>query len=181
MRQGAKNATALAVALCFSFMAKVVPAQIAETLVLSNENQNASEHRPHLDPRVDPWVLQKQRSYLDPRVDPWVPKNTLPPPLPTLEELPLSQGSGAVLRVLDKVAAYTVEVILPNHSFDDFGNLNIRLDECRYLAFDPTANAYAHVTLTDPQKPKSDFSGWMIASSPALSAFDHPRYDVWII
>jgi hypothetical protein len=25
------------------------------------------------------------------------------------------------------------------------------------------------------------FSGWMIASSPALSAMDHPRYDVWIL
>lgn len=25
------------------------------------------------------------------------------------------------------------------------------------------------------------FSGWMFASSPALSAMDHPRYDVWVL
>jgi hypothetical protein len=25
------------------------------------------------------------------------------------------------------------------------------------------------------------FSGWMIASSPALNAMDHPRYDVWLL
>ena len=25
------------------------------------------------------------------------------------------------------------------------------------------------------------FSGWMLASSPALSALDHPRYDVWVL
>ncbi|MCW8843320.1 MAG: DUF2155 domain-containing protein, partial [Rhodobacteraceae bacterium] len=25
------------------------------------------------------------------------------------------------------------------------------------------------------------FQGWMIASSPALSALDHPRYDVWVL
>jgi hypothetical protein len=25
------------------------------------------------------------------------------------------------------------------------------------------------------------FSGWMIADSPALSALDHARYDVWIL
>jgi hypothetical protein len=25
------------------------------------------------------------------------------------------------------------------------------------------------------------FSGWMFAESPALSALDHPRYDVWLI
>jgi hypothetical protein len=30
--------------------------------------------------------------------------------------------------------------------------------------------------VTDPV-----FSGWMVASSPALSALDHPRYDVWVL
>jgi len=25
------------------------------------------------------------------------------------------------------------------------------------------------------------FSGWMFAESPALSALDHPRYDLWVI
>ncbi len=25
------------------------------------------------------------------------------------------------------------------------------------------------------------FSGWMIASSPALNALDNPRYDVWLL
>ena len=28
---------------------------------------------------------------------------------------------------------------------------------------------------------KALFDGWMIASSPALSALDHPRYDVWVL
>ena len=26
-----------------------------------------------------------------------------------------------------------------------------------------------------------DFRGWMIASSPALMALDHARYDIWLI
>ena len=25
------------------------------------------------------------------------------------------------------------------------------------------------------------FAGWMIASAPALSALEHPRYDIWVI
>ncbi len=25
------------------------------------------------------------------------------------------------------------------------------------------------------------FSGWMLASAPALNAMDHPRYDVWAL
>lgn len=28
---------------------------------------------------------------------------------------------------------------------------------------------------------KKIFSGWMFASSPALSALDHPVYDVWVL
>src|SRR5690606_39209743 len=31
------------------------------------------------------------------------------------------------------------------------------------------------------EKAKWVFSGWMFASSPALSAMDHPVYDVWVI
>jgi len=27
----------------------------------------------------------------------------------------------------------------------------------------------------------AEFSGWMFADSPALSALDHPRYDLWVI
>ena len=26
-----------------------------------------------------------------------------------------------------------------------------------------------------------EFSGWMIASTPALSAMDHSRYDIWVM
>ncbi|MEZ5716636.1 MAG: DUF2155 domain-containing protein [Paracoccaceae bacterium] len=25
------------------------------------------------------------------------------------------------------------------------------------------------------------FTGWMVASSPALNAMDHRRYDVWVL
>lgn len=30
-------------------------------------------------------------------------------------------------------------------------------------------------------KPAKVFSGWMLASNPAISALDHPVYDVWVI
>ena len=36
------------------------------------------------------------------------------------------------------------------------------------------------VTLTDGAD-QPVFSGWMIASSPALNALDHARYDVWVM
>jgi hypothetical protein len=31
------------------------------------------------------------------------------------------------------------------------------------------------------QEKKKVFSGWMFGSSPALSALDHPVYDVWVL
>ena len=51
---------------------------------------------------------------------------------------------------------------------------------CRYPSENAAADAYAHVTVTDPGQTVL-FDGWMIASSPALSAMDHPRYDIWVL
>ena len=33
----------------------------------------------------------------------------------------------------------------------------------------------------DDQKPKIVFSGWMLSSSPSLSALEHPVYDIWLV
>ncbi|MEM8579848.1 MAG: DUF2155 domain-containing protein, partial [Pseudomonadota bacterium] len=35
-------------------------------------------------------------------------------------------------------------------------------------------------TISDPRYSQTLFEGWMLASSPALMALDHPRYDVWV-
>ena len=35
--------------------------------------------------------------------------------------------------------------------------------------------------IRDVRETAPRFSGWMFASSPALSALDHPRYDVWVV
>lgn len=61
------------------------------------------------------------------------------------------------------------------------GHLTIELDECRFPAGDPASDAYAHLTIRDLRAAEPVFDGWMIASSPALSALDHPRYDVWLL
>ena len=43
------------------------------------------------------------------------------------------------------------------------------------------ADAYAFLKIRDVRETSPRFSGWMFASSPALSALDHPRYDVWVV
>jgi len=53
--------------------------------------------------------------------------------------------------------------------------------DCRYPAGNPSGNAYAALEVSEAGKAGTLFSGWMIASAPALSALEHSRYDVWVI
>ena len=102
-----------------------------------------------------------------------------PLPAPAQEA---ATGTGAVLRVLDRVPGRTLDLEIPSGLSATFGRLTITVAECRYPAADPGSDAWAHVTILDSRTPEApEFRGWMIASSPALSALDHRRYDVWVI
>ena len=92
----------------------------------------------------------------------------------------VSRGNGAVLRVLDKLTGDVRDVELANGTGAPIGRLQLELGECRYPEGNPSGDAYAFVTVRD-EASAPVFSGWMIASSPALNALDHPRYDVWVI
>lgn len=101
-------------------------------------------------------------------------------PLPALAQ-EVSEATGGQIRVLDKLSGIVAEYDLGKGQAQTSGRLTVRLDDCRYPTDNPTAEAYAHLTITDDQAPEPVFAGWMIASSPALSALDHPRYDVWVL
>ena len=90
-------------------------------------------------------------------------------------------GTGAVLRGLDKLNGNVVDITLGTNDITDFGDLKIRLTECRYPAGNPSGDAFAGLEITDLGRSQVVFQGWMIASSPALSAMEHPRYDVWVL
>ena len=90
-------------------------------------------------------------------------------------------GRGAVLRGLDQGTGSRPGLKVANGDTVSFGSLSVTVSDCRYPVSDPTSNAYAHVTIYDPSQATPVFSGWMVATSPALSALDHPRYDIWVI
>ena len=90
-------------------------------------------------------------------------------------------GKGAVLRGLDKTDAKVSELELMNGGETLFGTLSVRMTECRYPEGDAAADAYAYLVIRDLAKERNIFSGWMLASSPALNALEHPRYDVWVL
>ncbi len=101
--------------------------------------------------------------------------------LPLAAQEPANRGSGAVLRGLDKVSGETTDLELGNGAAAEFGNLRIDMRECRYPEGDPSGDAFAFLDIWEHGGDAPLFSGWMIASSPALNALDHARYDVWVM
>lgn len=93
----------------------------------------------------------------------------------------VARAEGALLRGLDKISGRTTDLSVLVGQAVRYGRLQVRLGECRYPAGDPSSDAYAQLTITDTTQNVTLFSGWMIASSPALSALDDTRYDVWVI
>ncbi len=92
-----------------------------------------------------------------------------------------ADAESGVLRWLDKLTGETADIELTRGQEAVSGRLTIRLDACRYPADNPASDAQAHLTISDAGVTTPVFDGWMVASSPALSALDHPRYDVWVL
>ncbi|MDW3117075.1 MAG: DUF2155 domain-containing protein [Roseovarius pacificus] len=90
-------------------------------------------------------------------------------------------GTGAVLRGLDKLNGTAIDMQLATGESAELGKLQVTLRECRYPAGDAAGDAYAFLSIRDAAVDTPVFEGWMIASSPALSAMEHPRYDVWVL
>ncbi|MCB1404939.1 MAG: DUF2155 domain-containing protein [Rhodobacteraceae bacterium] len=93
----------------------------------------------------------------------------------------LASGTTAVIRALDKVSGDVVDLDLAVGASVDFARLRVSLTACRYPAENPASDAYAFLEILDAPRNELLFRGWMIASSPALNALDHPRYDIWVI
>lgn len=92
----------------------------------------------------------------------------------------VSTGTGATLAGLDKLSGKSATLDVKTGQTVALGFLQITLGECRYPSANPSGDAYAWLVVRDQAKEPPVFQGWMIASSPALSALDHARYDVWV-
>jgi len=88
---------------------------------------------------------------------------------------------GAVLRGLDRINGVYTDINLRPGDVFEYERLSIELIECRYPEGQTTTEAFANLRIRDLREDLATFSGWMFASSPALSALDHPRYDVWVL
>ncbi|MEQ9693779.1 DUF2155 domain-containing protein [Shimia sp. SDUM112013] len=96
---------------------------------------------------------------------------------------PAVTGTGAQLRGLDKLTGDVVDFELDNGYSIMFGSLRVDLGQCRHPEDNATGEAYAFLTIQEGRESTLDpvFQGWMVASSPALNALDHARYDIWVL
>ena len=91
------------------------------------------------------------------------------------------QAPGGVVRWLDKVSGETGDIELSLGQSAETGRLTMQLDDCRFPSEESPSDAFAHLTVMDRLQKDPVFTGWMLADSPALSAMDHSRYDVWVL
>ena len=87
----------------------------------------------------------------------------------------------AHLRGLDTLNGRTQDLALRTGETLAFGHLEVTLEACRVPRAAPEDDAYGLLRIRDIREAEPRFEGWMFASSPALSALDHPRYDVWVL
>ena len=96
-----------------------------------------------------------------------------------------TEGSFTDIKILDKISSKNTLVKLKKGELINFKDLSIKILKCKNSEFDddPEITAYIQVKdLTDENNNEVFvFNGWMFSSSPSITPFDHPVYDVWLI
>jgi len=94
----------------------------------------------------------------------------------------------ALLQTLDKITARIATVEVSLNQPLRFGTLEIELKHCAFRPPEEPPEAAAFLEIRDigfandsTQDKIIVFSGWMFASSPAVSSLEHPVYDVTLL
>lgn len=88
------------------------------------------------------------------------------------------------LQILNKINAEKFEVEVLEMRKTIFQDLEIKLNRCRKSGAQDLRENLALIEVYDVAKdtPREQiFYGWMFSSSPALSAMEHPIYDVIVL
>ena len=95
------------------------------------------------------------------------------------------EGQFTDIKVLDKISSKNILVKLTNGQEMRHKDLIIKSMKCKNSEFDDNPEITAYIQVTDiTNKNKDDvfvFNGWMFSSSPSITPFDHPVYDIWLV
>ena len=88
------------------------------------------------------------------------------------------------IKILDKVSSKTSQLTLGINKETKFENLIIKVLKCKNSEFDDDPEITAYMQVQDVTLNNNDqvfvFNGWTFSSSPSISLFDHPVYDIWL-
>tara|TARA_Y100001970_G_C13856092_1_gene661770 strand:+ start:197 stop:595 length:399 start_codon:yes stop_codon:yes gene_type:complete len=89
------------------------------------------------------------------------------------------------IKILDKVSSKTSQLSLNIGQETKFENLIVKILKCKNSEFDDNPEITAYMQVQDVTLKNNDkvfiFNGWTFSSSPSISLFDHPVYDIWLI
>ena len=95
------------------------------------------------------------------------------------------EGKETYIKVLDKISSKNILVKLTNGEDIKHKDLLIKSIKCKNSEFDDNPEITAYIQVKDLTKKNNDevfvFNGWMFSSSPSLTPFDHPVYDIWLV
>jgi len=95
------------------------------------------------------------------------------------------EGSFTDLKILDKISSKNSLVKVINGELITFKDLSIKILKCKNSEFDDNPEITAYIQVKDLTDENNNevfiFNGWMFSSSPSITPFDHPVYDVWLI
>ena len=95
------------------------------------------------------------------------------------------EGSFTEIKILDKISSKNTLLKLKNGQLLKFKDLSIQSLKCKNSKFDDNPEITAFIQVRDLSNQNNDevfvFNGWMFSSSPSITPFDHPIYDVWLV
>ena len=95
------------------------------------------------------------------------------------------EGSFTEIKILDKISSKNTSLKLKNGQLLKFKDLSIQSLKCKNSEFDDNPDITAYIQVRDLSNQNNDevfvFNGWMFSSSPSITPFDHPIYDVWLV
>ena len=104
--------------------------------------------------------------------------------IPSNSQNSILEGNYLEIKVLDKVSSKSYELRVKILEEKIFKNISIKALKCKNSEFDDNPEITAYLQVRDLTNKKNDevfvFNGWMFSSSPSITPFDHPVYDVWL-
>ena len=95
------------------------------------------------------------------------------------------EGNYTDIKILDKISSKNTLLKLKNGNLVSFKDLSIKSLKCKNSEFDDNPEITAYMQVTNLNNSNNDevfvFNGWMFSSSPSITPFDHPVYDIWLV